>query len=65
METEVQEYTVEIIQQLDELLELLNSEKENASGQGFSTITLTHDEVSMITNALTQINQHFDSAGSQ
>lgn len=55
---------MEIRQQLDRLLALLNSERDQASSQGFNTITLTHEEVSMITNALNQANQQISQPGS-
>jgi len=48
---------MEFGKQLDALVKLLNSEKVEASNQGYNTVTLTHDEVSKITQALSQANQ--------
>jgi 5-bromo-4-chloroindolyl phosphate hydrolysis protein len=48
---------VEICLQLDELVKLLNDEEAQARSQGYSTVTLTQEEVKRITEALANANQ--------
>jgi arsenate reductase-like glutaredoxin family protein len=48
---------MDFCEQLKALVKLLNAETVEASSQGYSTVTLTHDEVAKITQALSQANQ--------
>ena len=48
---------MEICKELNDLVKLLNDEKEQSTNQGFSTVTLTHDEVVRITQVLSDANQ--------
>lgn len=48
---------MEICKQIDELLKLLSDEEAQANSQGFSTVTLTREELSKVTEALALANQ--------
>lgn len=49
---------MEISKQLDDLVKLLNTEKAQASRQGYNTVTLTHEEVLKITQAMSLAHQN-------
>ena len=48
---------MEICQNLADLVKLLNQEKAQASAQGYSTVTLTHEEVAKIAQAMNAASQ--------
>ncbi len=53
---------MEIINQLNELVDLLNAEKQQASQSGYSTVTLTHEEVMKITITMANASQKINPA---
>lgn len=48
---------MDICQQLKELVNLLITEEAEARSRGFSTVTLTREEIEKLTTALTSANE--------